>query len=109
MDWGKGIDITVEQVRQYDGKIKLIASCGPGKHYPGGPQCIFNNKTIECRTICSKSSGITTEILIKVLEYFDKNNVFPRAPGGPTPFLFVDGHNTCFDPRFLEYINNTNH
>jgi len=69
----------------------------------------FSTTKQETLTFCSESGRITTEILIKVLEYFDKNNVFPRSPGGPTPFLFVDGHNTCFDPRFLEYIDNTNH
>ncbi len=37
MEWGKGIDIKVEPVRQNDGEIDLIASCGTGKHYPGGP------------------------------------------------------------------------
>mgnify|MGYP000485143821 CR=1 FL=1 len=109
MEWGKGINIKVDKVRQSDGEINVMASCGPGKHYPGGPQCIFNNKTIDCLTFCSESGGITTEILIKVLKYFDDSNVFPQVPGGPTPFLLVDGHNTCFDPRFLEYINNTNH
>ncbi len=25
------------------------------------------------------------------------------------PFLLVDGHNTCVDPHFLDYINNNNH
>ncbi len=74
MEWGKGIDITVDLVRQSDGKIYIIASCGPGKHYHGGPQCTFNNKTIVCFTFCSKSGRITTttEILIKVLEYLIK-------------------------------------
>ncbi len=68
MEWGKGIGIAVDPVRQSDGKIDIIASCGPGKRYPGGLQCIFNNRTIDILTFCSKSGGITTEILIKVLE-----------------------------------------
>ncbi len=109
MQWGKRINITVDPVRQSHGKINIITNCGPGKHYPGGPKCIFNNKTIDCLTFCFKSGGITTEILVKILKYFDLNDVFPPAPKGPTPFLLVDGRNTRFDPHFLEYINNTNH
>ncbi len=38
MEWGEGINIKVDLVRQSDGKINIIASCGPGKHYPGGWQ-----------------------------------------------------------------------
>ncbi len=109
VEWGMGIDIKVDLVRDLKGDIDVIASSGPGKYYPGGPQCVFNGKTIHCLTYCSESGGITTKILIKILKYFDTNNVFPRYPGGPIPFLLVNGHNTRLDPLFIDYINDSSH
>ncbi len=53
LEWGKGIDIKVDPVRHTSGEIDFVASCGPGKHYPGGPQCIFNKKILDCLTFCS--------------------------------------------------------
>ncbi len=98
----------MDPVRDSDGKIGVIASSGPGNYYPGGPQC-FNDETIECLTFCSETGGITAEILVKVLQYFDEKEVFRRTPGGPIPFLLVDGHNNRFDPIFLHYINDNSH
>ncbi len=68
----KGINLKVNPVRLSDGEIDFIASSGPGIYYPGSPQCVFNHKTIDCLVFCSKSGGITTEILMRVLKYFDE-------------------------------------
>ena len=56
----------------------------------------------------SKSGGITGEILVKILPYFDSINLFPRVPGGPIPMLIVDGRQSCLAPVFVEYINDKN-
>ncbi len=61
----------VDPVRHSDGNVDFGARCGPGKQYPGGPQCMVNDKVLDCLTICSESGGITTEIIIKVLQHFD--------------------------------------
>lgn len=57
----------------------------------------------------SESGGITGEILVKILEHFDKMNLFPRTAGGPIPVLLVDGHGSRLDPAFVDYINNESH
>jgi hypothetical protein len=36
-------------------------------------------------------------------------NLFPRAPGGPLPFLFLDGHGSCFQLPFMWYIEDEEH
>ncbi len=69
----------------------------------------FQWQKINCLTFCSDSGGITTEILVKVLKHFDEKEVFPYIPGGPIQFLIVDGHNTCLDPLFIDYINDKGH
>ena len=64
---------------------------------------------IDCLTFSSKSGGITAEILVDILKYFNRKKIFPQIPGGPIPFLLVDGHNTQLDPTFIAYINNIEH
>ncbi len=49
------------------------------------------------------------KILVKILTCFDSIELFPHVPGGPIPFLIVDGHQSCIAPMFIEYINDQNH
>ncbi len=79
------------------------------QHHPGGPQCTFNGKIINCLTFCSESGDITTEILIKVLKHFDEKEVFPSIPGDPILFLLVDGCNNTLDPPLVDYIYAEHH
>ena len=108
-DWKTGIDVTVDPVRDEHGKIDLKLNLGKGKYYPEGPQCNFNGKVVDCLTFCSESGGITGDILVQILQYFDELDLFPRVPGGPIPFLIVDGHQTRLDPKFIKYINDKGH
>ncbi len=57
---------------------------------------------IDCLTFTSESGGITADILIKILKYFDVKEVFPRIPGGPIPMLLIDGHQSQLDPKFID-------
>ncbi len=57
----------------------------------------------------SKSGGITTDILMKVLKHFDVKKVFPCDADDSIPFLLVYGHNTRLDPKFVEYIDDNVH
>ena len=52
---------------------------------------------------------LNKKILIKILQYFDKIDLFPRTPHGPIPILMVDGHQSHLDPGFINYINDPNH
>jgi hypothetical protein len=93
-----------------DGKeFDLELNFGEGKYYPGGPKCKYNGKVVDCLTYTSESGGITGEILVEILTYFDYIDLFPRVPGGPIPVLIVDGHQSRLAPVFVEYINNKNH
>ena len=105
-EWAHGIDIKKQPFRNEHGEITQIENLGPGNFYPGGPACIFNGKKIDCS---SKSGGITAEILVNILKYFDSREIFPQFPSGYIPFLIVDGHNTQLDPTFIAYINNIEH
>ena len=110
MTWKTGIDITVENpLRNEKGEIDLEMNIGESKYYPEGPKCKYRGKEVRCLTFASDSGGITGAILVKVLEYFDEIDLFPRYPGGPIPMLIVDGHQSRLDPKFVAYINNKAH
>jgi hypothetical protein len=103
--WRTGIDYEVSPVLTGDGKeIDWQLNLGEGKYYPGGPKCMYNGKVVDCLTYASESGGITGDILIEILKYFDESDVFPRIPGGAIPVLIVDGHQSRLDPKFVEYI-----
>jgi hypothetical protein len=56
-----------------------------------------------------ESDGITGDILVAILTYFDGMELFPRSPKGPTPSLIVDGHQSHLDPKFVDCINTHGH
>ena len=108
--WKTGIDITSENpVLDSSGEIDFEANCGEGKHYPLGPKCKYRGKEVDCLTFASESGGISGDILVEILKYFDKIDLFPRVPGGPIPMLIVDGHQSRLDPKFIDYINDDGH
>ena len=90
-------------------EIDVEMNLGKGKYYPGGPTCTYNGKTVDCLTYISKSTGITGDILVDIMTYFNQIDLFPCIEGGPIPVLIVDGHQSCLDPKFVDYINNSNH
>ncbi len=104
-----GIDVRKKPSRNNIGEIDIIASSGKGNYFPGGPSCKYNGKKIDCLTFTSESGGITADILIKILKYFDVKEMFPQVPGGPIPMLLIDGHQSRLDPKFIEYINDNGH
>ena len=110
MIWKSVIDITVENpVCNEKEELDLELNVCESQYYPGGPKCIFRGKEVDCLTFASESGGITGAILVKILEYFDKIELFKRYPGGPIPMLIVDGHQSRLDPRFVTYINDKTH
>ena len=74
---------------------------GPGKVFPGGPTYKFNGKTIPSFVTKSESGGITSEILVQILEHLDKMGVTDRNPGDPRPCLLLDGHGSRLSIPFL--------
>jgi hypothetical protein len=106
--WRTGIDCKISPVLTGDGKeIDCQLNLGEGKYYPGGLKCIYNSKLVDCLTYASERGGITS--LIEILNNFDETDVFPWLPGGSIPVLIVDGHQSCLDPKFVEYIHIEGH
>ena len=81
---------------------------GPGKLFPGGPTCRFQNKDIPCMVRWTPKGSITSQILAEALQHIDSFNVFDRS-NGKYPFLLLDGHQSRFEMPFLEYITNKDH
>jgi hypothetical protein len=107
--WRTGVDLTVTPILTEDGiELDLDVNFGEGKNYPGGLTCKYNGKVVACLAYTSESGGITGEILVEILTYFDSIDLFLRVPGGPIHMLIVDGHKSRLAPVFVEYINNKN-
>jgi hypothetical protein len=108
--WRTGVDYSITPILSASGEeIDVEMNVGKGKYYPGGPTCQYNGKTVDCLTFVSESGGITGDILVAILTYFDAMELFPRSPEGPTPCLIVDGHQSRLDPKFVDYINTHGH
>jgi hypothetical protein len=82
---------------------------GPGKYFPFGPVGLVGRVEVPTFVTGSPHGGVTTEILVQILEYLDTLKVFPRDIGAPSPFLIVDGHNSRFGGPFLQYIHEKQH
>jgi hypothetical protein len=82
----------------------LKLNTGPGRAFPGGPVCTFQGHTIPSVVRRSSSGGITPEILVGVLQHYDKH--VPRKEGDPSPAAILDGHGSRLSIEFLRYINN---
>ena len=87
----------------------MRANSGSGKRFPGGPKCYFQGKEVPAFICCSPKGGITSELLKEILERMDSFDLFPRIPGGPLPFLLLDGHGSRLQLPFLLYTNDQGH
>jgi hypothetical protein len=64
----------------------------------------FQGKSIPSIVRRSASGGITPEILVEVLQHYDKH--VPRKAGDPPPAAILDGHGSRLSIEFLRYVNN---
>ena len=79
--WCTGINYSITPILSANGEdIDIEMNVGKGKYYPGGPTCQFNGKKVHG---LSENGGITGDILVAILTYFDAMEVFPHSPKGP--------------------------
>ena len=99
-----GIDITVTPDGDNTDPNFILHNSGPGKYYPGGPECTFKGKRVPAFIRWHDSASITTEILVDALTTLDSYDLFPRTDT-VKPFLMLDGHKSRLELPFLHYIN----
>ena len=105
-----GLDLFAPVVGDVSDSEFFKANSGPGKRFPGGPTCQFKGKEIPCLTRWSKKGGITSEILIAILQALDETQIFDEdRENGVKPLLLVDGHGSRFEIPFLRYISDDAH
>lgn len=110
LSWTTGIDIQVEPIVDENNNVLLVeGNFGEGKYMPSGPTCVFRGKRIPMLPLISPSGGITGQLLVEILMYLDKLEVYERIPGGPVPVIVLDGHDSRLELCFLEYINDPAH
>jgi hypothetical protein len=49
------------------------------------------------------------ELLVNILKWIYDHNVYKRIPGGPEPFLLLDGHESRLTAVFVDYITDPEH
>jgi hypothetical protein len=100
----------VDHVKDDSGEIILReVNFGEGKYFPSGPTCVFQGKTLPYLPLSSPSIGISGELLVEILKWIDANDVYERVPGGPEPFLLLDGHESRLSAVFVDYIADPAH
>ena len=99
-----GHELTAEQQLGIDIQCELDPSDftlrnnhGAGKRHPGGPKYMFRSKEVPAFICCSPKGGITSTLLMKMLERMDSLALF----GGPLPFLLLDGHGSRLQLPFF--------
>ena len=102
--WRTGDDHSVTPILTDDGELDLELNFGESKYYPGGPTCKYNGKAVDCLIFTSESGGITGNILVEILTYFNSIELFLHVPGGPIPLLIIDRPQSCLTPMFVKYI-----
>jgi len=106
VDWCMGRDITISPEKDERQQIILgEINQGKGKYFCGSPSCHFHIKDIPTIFFVSPSGGITTEILVKILQNLDEQHVFKREQDGCMPMIILDGHGSRLKPSILNYIN----
>jgi hypothetical protein len=108
IDWTKikamtraGEGITIEEPEGlYDGYEGAMC---------GGPVCTFRGKCLPCFVATLKKVSITSQLLADMLKAIDDSGVYERVPGGPIPFLLLDGHHSCLEVPFLDCIFSEDH
>ena len=88
-DWQLGVNI---QAPLNPDSCEPEDNYGPAGRYSGAPKCWLRGKLVESFITCTKGGGITSQLLADMLKQMDDCGLFPREPGGPLPFLLVDGH-----------------
>lgn len=72
----------------------------------GGPVCTFNGKTLPCFVCASPNASITSDLLVKMLQFIDDSGAFPLNGPNDFPFLLLDGHHSRMTLDFVQYVNN---
>lgn len=85
-----------------------IRNFGPGKFISGPIKTNLKGKTLSMLTYTSPSGGITSEILIDMLTYMDKE-ALPDQTNNKLPVFILDGHTSQLAPEFVDYVTNPDH
>ena len=104
-----GMDLFVEVEGNESEHDFFAKNSGPGKLYPGGPQCMFKGKMVPCMCRWTPKGGINGSILLDIIATLDALCVFDEdMKAGVKPMLLLDAHGSHFELPFLQYINDTN-
>ena len=100
-----GVDIQVKPNGKTTDSDFILKNSGKGKHYPGGPECVYRGKTVPALVQWHESASITSEILVEMLQTLDEMALIPRVESNSKPLILLDGHKSRLEMPFLKYVN----
>ena len=106
IDWSKLNDVDLDELEDGDVFDFFEKNYGKDDVFPGGPSCYFKDKEIPAFVTFTESGGIDGWTLREIFPRIDRLGIYDsdRAKG-IYPFALLDGHQSRFDYKFLEYIN----
>ena len=107
LNCANGINGDIEKDNEY---AFFDNNFGEESLFPGGPTCTYKGKEVRCFVKCVPSGGMDGETLTEILEELDSLGLYDDdRKEGMIPFLLLDGHQSRFYLKFLEYINDDKH
>ena len=103
-----GIDMFVTAEGNVTDDDYFEKNTGPGKKILCGPTCTVRGVKVPTLVRWSPKRSVTSEILVDICATLDHLKVFDRSTGA-MPFFLLDGHQSCIELPFLEYVNHINH
>jgi len=99
-----GVDIRIQPNGKSTDKDFIFNNSGKGKHFPGGPECVYRGKTVPALARWHESASITSEILVDMLKTIDEMELINRN-NDAKPLVLLDGHRSRLELPFLKYVN----
>lgn len=107
IDWTKLDDIDPVEMDNSNEFEFFESNYGANKLFPGGPSCDFKGTEVPAFATFSEGGGIDGWILREIFRRIDRLGLYDKdRKNGIFPFALVDGHQSRFELKFLEYINN---
>ena len=110
LDWND-INSSIEYSIQEGEEIQFLCNNhGSGNIFPEGTVHNFKEKSVPSFITFSEGDGINRLILTEVSKHLvDHEIIKDDRVIGYTPFVLLDGHQSCFELEFLSCINDSSY
>ena len=106
INWANVEDVEMSDIENTDEYAFFENNYGDNKVFPGGPSCFFKGKEVPAFITFTEGGGIDGWTLREIFRRIDRLGLHNEdRKNGLVPFALIDGHQSRFDCKFLQYIN----